>query len=139
MTRIDAAEQTRVFRVQVSPDGEDWHRSSHSPEDHATAELAATAALAVHHRSPDLQVRVVEVVTITTPVRWVVPATTTPVQLSSLFVNGDSIRGAMVLGDPATITPRCQWHYLGAALDGQCTYPAVDGSPFCAIHSTPEA
>jgi hypothetical protein len=119
MTRIDAAEQTRVFRIQVSPDGQDWHRSTHSPEDHADDELAATAALAVHHRSPDLDIRVVEVVTITTPVRWVVPATTMPVQPSA---------------------PRCQWFGMNANLiNQQCIEAATVGSPFCVAHTALEA
>jgi hypothetical protein len=137
MTRIDAAEQTRVFRVQVSPDGQDWHRSSHSSGDHGTDDAAATAALSAYHRSPDLDIRVVEVVTITTPVRWVVPATTTPVQLSSLFTHTD-LGSFDVIGWGATITPRCQYD-RDDSINEQCVNPAAAGSPFCAPHQALEA
>lgn len=136
MTRQDAAEQTRVFHVQISPDGlpGNWHRASNSYEDHETDTAAAKAALDTHHRSPDLFVRVVEVVTITTPVRWVVPAVVTPVPLLSLFSLDGRVDGRVhVLGMGATITPRCQYD-VDDSINEQCREAAAGGSPFCAPH-----
>lgn len=134
MTRHDAAEQTQTYQVQISPDGlpGNWHRIV-AYADHETEMGAAQAALDTHHRTPDLFVRVVQVVTITTPVRWVIPATVAPMPLASIFTRSDSGR-VTVLGIGATITPRCQYD-ADDPINEQCREAAVDGLPFCAPHA----